>query len=84
MCTALGLTDTYLKEAFFNLNGTISDYTSGVVIISTGGPSYAFLLFKLNNNYYSAELLTYNQGYGQNVIKFVCNDGKFYGVRIRY
>ena len=84
MCEALGLTDIYLKEAFYNLSSTISNQNTGIVTITTGGPSYAFVLYKLYNNYYSAELLTYNQVYGLSIIKFICNDDKFYGVRIRY
>ena len=85
MCTALGLTDTYLKTAIANLHSTISTLSTGVINVSSGGgPVYGFVLFKLYNNFYSAELCTYNQGFGLSVIKFCCNDNKFYGVRIRY
>ena len=83
MCVALGITDQYLKSAFSTLHNSINDRTTGAIYINTGGPIFWFDLFKLNNNYYSAELFTYNQTYGLSVIKYCYNNGTFYGVKIK-
>jgi hypothetical protein len=85
MLNALGLTDTYLQQAFNNFHNNMSSQNTGFVIASTsGGPQYCFLLYKLYNNYYNAELMSYAQAFGTSVIKYCCNNGEFYGVRIRY
>lgn len=85
MLNALGLTDTYLQLAFNNFHNNMASQNTGFVIASTGGgPQYCFLLYKLYNNYYNAELMSYAQTFGTSIIKYCCNNGKFYGVRIRY
>lgn len=57
---SVGITDTYLVYAFNTLVSDIANYNNGVISISTGGPVYGFLLWKYNDDYYSAILLTYN------------------------
>ena len=85
MLNALGLTDTYLQQAFNNFHNNMASQNTGFVTASTsGGPQYCFLLYKLYNNYYNAELMSYAQTFGTSIIKYCCNNGKFYGVRIRY
>ena len=85
MLNALGLTDTYLQQAFNNFHNNMASQNTGFVTASTsGGPQYCFLLYKLYNDYYNAELMSYIQAFGTSIIKYCCNNGKFYGVRIRY
>lgn len=80
MLADLGIIDSYVKVAFNKLNTNIDSYTSGIIQISTGGPVFGFILYKLTNVYYSAEFMSYDSALGLNIIKFCKSNTKFQGI----
>ena len=75
--------NTYLKNAVNQIVQNIANYTTGQFVdINSGGPRYCFLIYKLDNTYWSAELMSYQSVYNNMVLKFGHELTGYFGVKI--
>ena len=75
--------NTYLKNVMNQIAQNIANYTNGqFVTVNSGGPLYYFIICKLDNTYWSAELRSYQSAYNNMVFKFGHENTGYYGVKI--
>ena len=73
----------YLKNGMNQIAQNIANYTTGQFVdINTGGPRYCFVIYKLDNTYWSAELRSYQSAYNNIVFKFGHENTGYFGVKI--
>ena len=72
----VGIPNDYYAKTIKQFCDNIAIYNSGVNSLSIGGPEYGFILWKLNDNYFVIDILSYSD-FSDNFVRVINANGTY-------
>ena len=72
----VGIPNDYYAKTIKRFCDNIAIYNSGVNSLSIGGPEYGFILWKLNDNYFAIDVLSYSD-FSDNFVRVIKANGTY-------